>query len=56
MPSLPASYDHRLPAGSGVTDLRGLATALDTRGVRTARGVRWRVYNVKNVIDRVALL
>jgi DNA invertase Pin-like site-specific DNA recombinase len=37
---------------SGVTDLRGLAGALNTRGVRTARGGRWHVSNVKNVIDR----
>jgi len=38
---------------SGVTDLRGLAGALNTRGVRTARGGRWHVSNVKNLIDRV---
>jgi DNA invertase Pin-like site-specific DNA recombinase len=38
---------------SGVTDLRGLASALNSRGVRTARGGRWHVSNVKNVIDRV---
>jgi hypothetical protein len=37
---------------SGVTDLRGIATALNARGVRTARGGRWHVSNVKNVIDR----
>jgi hypothetical protein len=37
---------------TGVTDLRGLAGALNTRGVRTARGGRWHVSNVKNVIDR----
>jgi DNA invertase Pin-like site-specific DNA recombinase len=37
---------------SGVSDLRGLAHALNTRGVRTARGGRWHVSNVKNVIDR----
>ena len=37
---------------SGVTDLRGLALALNSRGVRTARGGRWHVSNVKNVIDR----
>jgi DNA invertase Pin-like site-specific DNA recombinase len=39
---------------SGVADLRGLAKALNSRGVRTARGGRWHVSNVKNVIDRVA--
>jgi DNA invertase Pin-like site-specific DNA recombinase len=37
---------------SGITDLRGLADALNARGVRTARGGRWHVSNVKNVIDR----
>jgi DNA invertase Pin-like site-specific DNA recombinase len=41
---------------SGVADLRGLANALNARGVRTARGGRWHVSNVKNVIDRAALL
>jgi DNA invertase Pin-like site-specific DNA recombinase len=41
---------------SGVTDLRGLAEALNARGVRTARAGRWPVSNVKNVIDRAALL
>jgi len=35
-----------------VTDLRRLATALNSRSVRTARGGRWHVSNVKNVIDR----
>src|SRR6185503_4363922 len=37
---------------SGVNDLRGIAQALNDRGVRTARGGRWHVSNVKNVIDR----
>jgi DNA invertase Pin-like site-specific DNA recombinase len=37
---------------SGVTDLRGLAGALNTHGIRTARGGQWHVSNVKNVIDR----
>jgi len=36
----------------GVSDLRGLASALNTRGIRTARGGRWHVSSVKNVIDR----
>ena len=39
---------------TGITDLRGLAAALNSRGVRTARGGRWHVSNVKNVIDRTA--
>ena len=38
---------------AGVRDLRGLAHALNIRGVRTARGGRWHVSNVKNLIDRV---
>jgi DNA invertase Pin-like site-specific DNA recombinase len=41
---------------SGVTDLRGLAQALNARGIRTARGGRWHVSNVKNVIDRAGRL
>ena len=41
---------------SGVTDLGGLAGALNTRGVRTARGGRWHVSNVKNVLDRAGRL
>ena len=40
---------------SGVRDLRGLAAALNARGVRTARGGRWHVSNVKNIIDRARL-
>ena len=38
---------------SGVRDLRGLAAALNNRGVRTARGGRWHVSNVKNLVDRL---
>ena len=41
---------------SGVSDLRGLAAALNSRGVRTPRGGRWHVSNVKNAIDRAGLL
>jgi hypothetical protein len=37
---------------SGVTDLRGLAHALISRGVRTARGGRWHVSNVRNLLLR----
>ena len=37
---------------AGVTDLRGLASALNSRGVRTARGGRWHVSNVRNIIAR----
>ena len=39
---------------AGVTDLRGLADALNQRGVRTARGGRWHVSNVRNIIARSA--
>src|SRR5688572_30681277 len=35
---------------AGVRNLRGLADALNQRGVRTARGGRWHVSNVRNVI------
>jgi hypothetical protein len=38
---------------TGVTDLRGIAAALNARGVRTARGGQWHVSNVKNLIDRI---
>lgn len=38
---------------SGVRDLRGLAAALNNCGIRTARGGRWHVSNVKNLIDRL---
>jgi len=37
---------------SGVTDLRGLAKALNRRGVRTARGGKWHVSNVRNLLLR----
>ena len=37
---------------SGVTSLRGLAVALNNRGVRTARNGRWQVSNVRNVLAR----
>jgi DNA invertase Pin-like site-specific DNA recombinase len=38
---------------SGVRDLRGLAAALNNRGVRTARGGKWHVSNVKSLVDRL---
>ena len=38
----------------GVTDLRGLAGALNDRGVHTARGGRWHVSNVRNLLRRFA--
>ena len=46
---LPIIYSLR---ASGVRDLRGLASALNDRGVRTVRGGRWHISKVKNVIDR----
>ena len=41
---------------AGVTDLRGLAAALNNRGVRTARGGRWHVSNVRNLLIRAGAL
>jgi DNA invertase Pin-like site-specific DNA recombinase len=38
---------------SGVSSLRGLAIALNTRGIRTARGGRWQVSNVRNLLARM---
>ena len=35
---------------TGATDLR--TAVLNARGVRTARGGRWHVSNVKNLVDR----
>ena len=37
---------------SGITSLRGIAMALNGRGVRTARGGDWQVSNVRNVLAR----
>jgi DNA invertase Pin-like site-specific DNA recombinase len=37
---------------SGVISLRGIAAALNSRGVRTARGGRWQVSNVRNLLAR----
>ena len=39
---------------AGVTSLRGIAIALNNRGVRTARGGEWQVSNVRNVLARAA--
>lgn len=37
---------------SGLTSLRGIAIALNNRGIRTARGGQWQVSNVRNVLKR----
>jgi DNA invertase Pin-like site-specific DNA recombinase len=37
---------------SGVSSLRGIAIALNSRGIRTARGGRWQVSNVRNLIAK----
>jgi DNA invertase Pin-like site-specific DNA recombinase len=37
---------------SGVTSLRGLAIALNNRGIATARNGTWQVSNVRNVLAR----
>jgi DNA invertase Pin-like site-specific DNA recombinase len=39
---------------AGVTSYRGIASALNGRGVRTARGGRWQVSNVRNLLSRAA--
>ena len=36
----------------GITSYRGIANSLDIRGIRTARGGRWQVSNVRNLIAR----
>ena len=37
---------------SGVTTLAGIADALNARGIRSARGGRWHVSAVQNLIAR----
>lgn len=37
---------------SGINSLRGVAIALNNRGVRTARGGQWQVSNVRNLLRR----
>jgi DNA invertase Pin-like site-specific DNA recombinase len=37
---------------TGVTSYRAIAVALNGRGVRTARGGRWQVSNVRNLLAR----
>jgi hypothetical protein len=37
---------------SGITSLRGIAIALNGRGVRTTRGGAWQVSNVRNLLVR----
>ncbi len=39
---------------SGITSYRGIGEGLNSRGVRTARGGRWQVTNVRNVMARIA--
>jgi DNA invertase Pin-like site-specific DNA recombinase len=38
---------------AGITSYRGIAQALNTRGVRTARGGTWQVSNVRNLLGRI---
>jgi DNA invertase Pin-like site-specific DNA recombinase len=40
---------------AGVTSYRGIAAALNGRGVRTARGGRWQVSNVRNLLSRASI-
>lgn len=37
---------------SGIISLRNVAAVLNTRGVRTARGVRWAATQVRTVLSR----
>ena len=37
---------------AGITSYRGIAEALNNRGIRTARGGKWQVSNVRNLISR----
>lgn len=37
---------------AGITDLRGIAAALNARGIPTARGGKWHVSNVRNLTAR----
>jgi DNA invertase Pin-like site-specific DNA recombinase len=39
---------------SGMTSLRDIATALNARGIQTARGGTWHPTTVKNLLDRAA--
>jgi DNA invertase Pin-like site-specific DNA recombinase len=39
---------------SGITSLRGIAAALNARGVRTARGGRWAATQVGAALERAA--
>jgi hypothetical protein len=38
----------------GVTSLRGIAEALNARGIRTARGGQWHAQTVKQVLAKAA--
>jgi len=38
----------------GHTSLRAMAEALNVRGIRTRRGSRWHVSNVRNLLARLA--
>jgi DNA invertase Pin-like site-specific DNA recombinase len=39
---------------AGITSLRGIASALNNRGIRTARGGEWQVSNIRNILARMA--
>lgn len=38
---------------TGVTSLKGIADALNTRGIPTARGKQWQAVQVKRILDRI---
>lgn len=39
---------------AGVSNLRGIADALNARGIKTARDGQWQAGQVKRIIDRAA--
>ncbi|HSH94367.1 MAG TPA: hypothetical protein VK968_09500 [Roseimicrobium sp.] len=43
----------RLQTDDGIASLRGIAIALNNRGVRTARGGTWQVSVVRNAVAKV---
>lgn len=43
-------------AAEGITSLGGLASALNERGMLTARGGKWHKSSVRNLLDRLQLL
>jgi hypothetical protein len=38
---------------AGIVTLAGIATALNARGIQTARGGRWHATTVRNIVQRI---